>query len=228
MSNLISWRNPAAIFVVAAMLGVAAVVSLIAASDLNEASDGQATVGALTRAAANVELAWYQAMGADALAVSGTANAEAEGFYAGAINLYDENRAVLAAAGITEIDQALAGSDQGIALMNEAFAGTVALSSAGMIQDATDNHMDATIAIYDNVDPAVQGLALVAQAADAQLQSEMNSGATKLRSVSIVGLVIAAFGALYGGWLIYRRDDEAVEVTAEVSDDEPVDLQKAA
>ena len=227
MSNWISWRNPAAIFAVAAMLAVAAISSLLAASDLNEASDGQATVGALTRAASNIELAWYQAMGADALAVAGTAPDEAQGFYDGAITLYDESKAVLAAADIPEIDQALAGSDQGLLAMNASFAGTLALAENGDIQGATDNHMVNTFAIYNQVDPAVEGLALVALAADAKLQSKMDSGATKLRAVSIAGLVFAIFGAVYAGWLVYRRDDESSMDSGEMSE-EPVNFEKAA
>jgi hypothetical protein len=225
MSNWISWRNPAVVAVVAAMLAVAAIVSLLAASDLNEASDGQAIVSGLTQAAANIELAWYQAMGADALAATGQAPDEAQGFYDSAINLYNQNKAVLASVGIAEIDQAMAGSDQGLAGMTQAFAGTLALAGDGQIAEATANHLNASGAIYSQVDPAVEGLALVAQAADAKLQSKMDAGATKLRAISIIGLFVAAFGAAYAGWLAYTsRKEEATGAMAE----ESAQFEKAA
>ena len=207
-----NWRNPITIFALAGMLTVAAIITLVAAGDLNEASDAQVQIGALSKAAADLELAWFQAMGADALAATGQAPDESQGFYDGAINLYNSSKAVLSAAGIPELDQALAASDQGLDVMNAAFVGTMALAAAGDVVAATDNHMNVTIALYNNVDPAVKGLALVAQAADARLEAKLNSGATTLRVLSGFSLAIAAMGAAFAGWAVwavYRRRDDA-------------------
>ena len=223
------WRNPIAVFAVAGMLTVAAISSMIAAGDLNEASDAQIQIGALSQAAAGVELAWFQAMGADALAATGEAPAESQGFYDGAINLYNANKAVLSAAGVSEIDQALGASDQGIAAMNVAFDETMALARAGNIAAATANHMDGTVALYGSVDPAVKGLALVAQGADALLVSEMNSGAFKLRLLSGISLAFAAMGGLFAGWTtwsIYRGRGRKENEAASAS--EPSSWERAA
>lgn len=223
------WRNPIAVFAVTGMLAAAAIVSMIAAGDLNEASDAQVTVGALSKAAADFELAWFQAMGADALAATGQAPDESQGFYDGSINLYNSSKAVLSAAGISQINQALAASDQGLAVMNAAFAETMRLAASGDVASATDNHMDGTVALYGRVDPAVKGLALVAQAADARLEARMNSGAAKLRLMSGLSLAIAAMGALFAGWTawsMYRREDDAATV-GEASP-QPVSFEKAA
>jgi hypothetical protein len=226
MSNWIVWRGPAALFALAAVLAIASFISLMAAGDANEASDGQATVAALTRAAADIELAWYQAMGADALAATGERPAEARDFYNGAINLYNEAKAVLAAAEVEQIDQALAGSDAGIAGMTQAFEGTLQLAASGNIPAATQNHFDLTInQIYNNVDPAVEGLAMVAAAADAKLQSSLDSGASTLRWFSVFTLIIAAAGlayAAYNGWTVYQSEAQSA------SSSEQAQARKAA
>lgn len=221
------WRNPIAVFTVSAMLTAAAILTVITASDLNEASDASVQIGALSKAAADLELAWFQAMGADALAATGQAPDEAQGFYEGAINLYDSSKVVLAAAGIPEINQALAASDQGLAGMTAAFAQTMALAPVS-VEQATQNHLAAAGAIYNSVDPAVKGLAQVAQAADAHLVSEMNSGATKLRIMAGLSFVIAAAGAAFAGWSawsIYRREDDE---SAAAEGREPESYERAA
>ena len=209
MSFVSKWRNQLVLAAVVGMLVVAGVASLIAANDLNEASEAQVQIGALSKAASDFELSWFQAMGADALAATGQAPAEAQGFYDGAINLYNTSKAVLASAGIPEINQALAASDQGLAVMNEAFRGTMAYAAAGDVASATANHMNGTVVLYGNVDPAVKGLSLVAQAADAQLVAEMSSGASQLRLISTLSFVIAAFGAVFAGWSIFRKEARA-------------------
>ena len=209
MSFVSKWRNQLVLTADVGMLVVAGVASLMAASDLNEASEAQVQIGALSKAASEFELAWFQAMGADALAATGQAPAEAQGFYDGAINLYNTSKAVLASAGIPEINQALAASDQGLAVMNEAFRGTMAYAAAGDVASATANHMNGTVVLYGNVDPAVKGLSLVAQAADAQLVAEMSSGASQLRLISTLSFVIAAFGAVFAGWSIFRKEARA-------------------
>jgi hypothetical protein len=212
MSFVSKWRNQLVDVAVVGMLVAAGVASSMASSDINEAAEAQVQIGALSKAAADFELAWFQAMGADALAATGQAPDEAQGFYDGAINLYNSSKAVLASAGIPEIDQALAASDQGLAVMNQAFAGTMAYAAAGDVASATANHMNGTVVLYGNVDPAVEGLTLVAQAADAQLVAEMNSGASKLRLMSTLSFVVAAFGAAFAGWSawsIYRKEGSA-------------------
>ena len=219
MNNWITWRGPIVGFAVAAMLLVAGIGSLIAAGDLNEASEGQATASALTKAAANIELAWYQAMGADALAATGEAPDEAQGFYDGAINLYNEAKAVLSAAGVTQIDQALAGSDEGLASMTQAFEGTLQLAATQGAEAATAHHLQNTVAIYNAVDPAVDGLATIAEAADAKLQSSLDSGASTLRWLSIFSLLIAAAGlayAAYSAWTVYQKETAAAEQPAQL------------
>jgi hypothetical protein len=74
------------------------------------------------------------------------------------------------------------------------------LAAAGDIVGVTDNHMDQTVALYAGVDPAVKGLALVAQAADARLVPKMNSGAASLRTLFGVSIAVGAIGALFAGW----------------------------
>ncbi len=212
MSFVSKWRNPLVVVVVVGMLFAAGIASSMASNDLTDAAKADVQIGALSKAASNFELAWFQAMGADALAATGQAPDEAQGFYDGAINLYNSSKAVLASAGIPEIDQALAASDQGLAVMNAAFAGTMAFAAVGDVASATANHMNGTVVLYGNVDPAVKGLSLVAQAADAQLVSEMNSGASKLRLMSTLSLVVAALVAAFAGWsawTIYRREESA-------------------
>lgn len=232
MSIWTKWRNPIAIFAVTAMLAVAAYGSLAAASDINEAADAQVSIGALSDAASDLELAWFQAMGADALAATGEAPAEAQGFYDGAIELYDSSKLVLSAAGIEQIDQALAGSDQGLVAMNAAFAETMRLANEeGNVAAATANHMDNTVALYSNVDPAVKGLALVAQAADARLEAKMNSGASSLRLLGWLSVAVVAIGAAFAGWTawsIYRRDDEAEMASGSGSSEQPESMERAA
>lgn len=211
MSKWMNWRNPVAGFAVAGTLSVVAIAIFILASDLNEASDAQGTVGALSSAAAGVELAWFQAMGADALAATGQAPDESQGFYDGAINLYNSSKAVLAAAGVSQIDQALAASDQGLVAADAAFVETMRLAATGDVVAATNNHMDSTVVLYGSVDPAVKGLALVAQAAEAKLASSLNSAAKTLRVLFGVGIAAAAIGAFFAGWAvwaIYKDEDE--------------------
>jgi hypothetical protein len=228
MSIWKNWRTPIAMFAVSGMLVAAAVSMIITAGDTNEAADAGVQLGALSQAAAGVELAWFQAMSADALAATGQAPDESQGFYDGAINLYNGNKAVLQAAGVAEIDQALAASDQGLAVMSQAFTGTRALAESGNVAAATANHLDATVALYGNVEPAVKGLALVAQAADAELESRLNSGAANLRLLSGLSLAVAALGAIFAGWtaaMIYRKeDDEAGSVATE----QPTSWERAA
>ena len=212
MSIWTNWRNPIAVIAIAGMLTVAGIASMMASTDLSDAADAQVKIGALSSAAAEVELAWFQAMGADALAATGQARAESQGFYDGSINLYNSSKAVLSSAGISQIDQALAASDQGLLAMDAAFNETMRIAATGDIEAATDNHMNSTVALYGNVDPAVKGLALVAQAADGKLEASMNSGASKLQLLSILSLVVAALGALFAGWTawsVYRREDNA-------------------
>lgn len=231
MSIWTKWRNPIAIFAVAAMLAVAAYGSLTAAGDINEAADAQVSIGALSNAAADLELAWFQLMGADALAATGEAPAESQGFYDGGLELYNSSKAVLAAAGIEQIDQALAGSDQGLVAMNAAFDGTMQLAAAGDVAGATNNHIDNTLVLYDNVAPAVEGLGLVAQAADARLESSMNSGASSLRLLGWLSVGVVAIAAMFGGWSawsIYRRDDEADMASSSDSKEQPESMERAA
>ena len=231
MSIWTKWRNPIAIFAVTAMLAVAAYGSLAAAGDINEAADAQVSIGALSSAASDLELAWFQAMGADALAATGEAPAEAQGFYDGAINLYNSSKLVLAAAGIEQIDQALAGSDQGLDAMNAAFAETTRLAATGDVAAATSNHMDNTLVLYDNVAPAVEGLGLVAQTADARLEAKMNSGASSLRLLGWLSVAVVALGAIFAGWTawsIYRRDDEAEMASSSDTMEQPESMERAA
>lgn len=205
------WRNPIAMFAIAGMLIAAGIVFMMAASDLNEAADGDVEIGALSHAASDFELAWFQLMGADALAATGEAPDEAQGFYDGGLNLYNSSKAVLSAAGIPEIDQALAASDQGLAATNAAFDETMQLALAGDVEAATANHMNATVALYGDVDPAVDGLAQVADAASASLQDEINSGASQARIMSGLSLVFAIAGAIFAGWTaytLYRKEEE--------------------
>jgi hypothetical protein len=220
-----SWRNPAAVIVVSAMLFVAGFASMIAAGDLNEASDGQATASALTRAAANMELAWYQLIGADALAATGAAPAEAQGFYDAAIELYNESKAVLSAAGVEQIDQAVAGSDQGLAGMTQAFQGTLQLAASGDIAAATQSHLQNTGAIYEAVDPALEGLMTIAGIADSRLQESLDSGAGSLRLLGIFSLIIASLGAAfaaYSGWTVYQQQSKGE------AGEKPQQMSKAA
>ncbi len=204
------------------MLAVAAYGSLAAAGDINEAADAQVSIGALSTAASDLELAWFQVMGADALAATGQAPAESQGFYDAGIELYNSSKLVLSAAGIEQIDQALAGSDQGLVAMNAAFAGTMALAANSDVAGATSNHMDNTLVLYDNVAPAVEGLGLVAQAADARLEAKMNSGASSLRLLGWLSAGVVALAALFAGWSawsIYRREDDEVEMVTESGSD---------
>lgn len=211
MSNWTKWRNPIAGFAVAGMLAFTAIAVFMATGDMNDAADAQVQIGALSSAAADLELAWFQAMGADALAATGQAPDESQGFYDGAINLYNSSKAVLASAGISQIDQALAASDQGLAATTAAFNETMRLAAAGDIVAATDNHMDSTVVLYGSVGPAVEGLAQIAQAADAKLFSSMNSGAATLRTLFGAGLAVAALGAAFAAWsawAIYSRKED--------------------
>ena len=214
------WQNPVVLSVVAVMLAVSAYAVFATASDLNDASDAQVQIGALSKAASDIELAWYQAMGADALAATGEAADEAQGFYDGAINLYNSAKVVLSAAGIEQIDHAMAGSDQGLAAMNVAFAETARLASLGQVEAATDNHLNNNVAIYGNVDAAIDGLGLVAAAADERLAARMNGGAADLRMLGWISSFVVALGAAFAGWTawsIYKREDETDEVSAEPS-----------
>lgn len=225
MTKLMPWRSPATLFALAAILAIASWMSLMAAGNANEASDAQATTSALTHAAANIELAWYQAMGADALAATGEAPAEAQGFYDGAINLYNSARTVLLEAKVEQINQALAGSDQGLAGLSQAFQGTLQLAASGDIAAATQNHLQNTVTIYNSVDPAIEGLDTIAGLADAKLQSSLDSGASTLRWFSVFTLIVAAAGiayAAYGAWTVYQDQQKAEAVS------EPVGMRKAA
>lgn len=221
------WRNPIAVFAVVAVLAVASYATFAAASEVNEAADGQMEIGAVAKAAADLELAWFQAMGADALAATGQAPDEAQGFYDGAINLYNSSKVVLSAAGIDEVNQALAGSDQALVVMNQAFEVTKQLAANGDVVGATRNHMDNTVVLYSNVEPAVKGLAQIAQAGDARLEARLDNGATDLRIFGWISAVVAAMGAAFAGWTawsIYRRDDDpAISVSDASGESESMD-----
>ena len=222
------WRNPIALSVVAVMLAVAAFASFAAASDIDDAADGSVQIGAISKAAADIELAWFHMMGADALAATGEAPAEAQGAYDAGMNLYNSSKAVLAAAGKEPIDQALAGSDQGLVAMNAAFAGTMQLAELQGPAAATANHMDATLLIYNNVEPAVKGLGQIAQAADAELVAKMNNGASDLRLLGWVSAGVVALAAMFtawSAWSIYRKEDDEAE---SVASDESVSFERAA
>ncbi len=231
MSQLFKWRNPIAVFAVSMMLAVTVYASFAAAGDINDASDGGVQLGAISKAAADIELAWFQMMGADALAATGHAPAEAQGFYDAGLDLYNSSKAVLAAAGKEPIDQALAGSDQALVAMNAAFAGTMELAKSGNIEAATANHMDGTVLLYGNVEPAVKGLAQVGQVADGQLAARLNNGAADLRLLGSVSAAIVAMGALFAGWSawsIYRREDEEEMAMEAPSYEQPESLDRAA
>lgn len=233
MSIWNKWRNPIVVFAITAMLGLSAYVSFAAASDVNDAADGGAQIGAVAKAAADFELAWFQMMGADALAATGQAPDEAQGFYDGAINLYNSSKAVLAAADREPINMALAASDQGLVAMNAAFAQTMALAANGDIVGATNNHMDGTVVLYGNVDPAVKGLAQVAQAGEADLQTRLTSGADELQVFGWITIAVAALAAGFAGWTawtIYRREETevATEFTSGESSEPPASWERAA
>lgn len=226
-----TWRSPIVVFAVTAMLAVSAYASFEVAADVNDAADGGAQLGAISKAAADVELAWFQLMGADALAATGQAPAEAQGFYDAGINLYNSSKAVLSAAGKEPINQALAGSDQGLLAMNAAFAGTMALAASGDVAAATGNHMDGTLLLYGSVEPAVKGLAQVAQVADGQLEARMDNGAANLRIFAWISVVVVAMGAAFAGWSawsIYRREEEEEAGDASVSSEQPASWERAA
>ena len=226
MTRWMPWRGPAIFLALSVMLMVSGLGTLMAAGDANEASDGQATASVLARAAADLELAWFQAMGADALAATGEAPLQSQGIYDGAINLYNQAKAVLAAAGVEQIDMALAGSDQGLQAMGQAFQQTLQLAETEGPAAATQHHLDITVVqIYNDVDPAVQGLKVVAGIADSRLQSSLDSGASTLRWFSVFTLIFAAAGlawTAYSGWNVYRG--ERIAAAAE----QPEQVRKAA
>lgn len=208
------WRNPIVVVAVAVMLAVSTYASFAVASDVNDAADGGIQLGAISKAAADVELAWTQMIGADALAATGQASAEAQASFDSATNLYNSSKAVLAAADKDPINQALAGSDQGLVLMNDAFAGTMDLAKTGEIARATANHTGGVLVLYASVEPAVKGLAQVGQAADLQLKARMDNGAADLRLLGWISAAVVALGAAFAGWSawsIYRRDEEEDE-----------------
>lgn len=216
------------VMVVTAMLAIAAYALIAASSDMKDAAGAQVKIGALSKAAADMELAWFQAMGADALAATGEAPDESQGFYDGAINLYNSSKVVLSAAGIEQIDVALAASDQGLAGMNAAFAETMRIAATGNVVAATDNHMDNTVVLYNTVEPAVKGLGQVAQAADARLEARMIAGASDLNLAGWISVFIGVIGAMFAGWSgwsIYRRESDAAKMAAV---DEPASMDKAA
>ncbi len=219
------WRNPIAMFAVAGMLIAAGIVFMMAAGDVSDAADGNVQIGALSQAAEDFELAWFQIMHADAVAATGNAEAEARGFYDGGLNLYNSSKAVLSAAGRTQIDQAIAASDQGLAAAGAAFEQTIALANTGDIEGATDNHLAANVGLYGQVDPAVKGLAQIAQAADAELKTKLDNGASQLRIMSSLSLAVAIAGAVFAGWTawsVYRKEDEEQAV------ERPASMERAA
>ncbi len=211
MAILNKWRNPIVIFAISVMLAVTVYASFAAAGDINDAADGGVQIGAISKAAADFELAWFQMMGADALAATGEAPAEAQGFYDGGLALYNQSKAVLQAADREPINLAIAGSDQALVMMNAAFEGTMALAASGDIAAATSNHMDGTVVLYSNVEPAVKGLAQVGVVGDERLTARLNSGAADLRMLGWISVAVVALGAVFAGWSawsIYRREDE--------------------
>ena len=110
--------------------------------------------------------------------------------------------------------------------MNAAFEGTMALAAVGDVVGATANHMDNTVALYGSVDPAVKGLALVAQAADAKLEAALDSGASSLRLLGWISVAVVAMAAAFTGWSawsIYRREEDGA-----VADSMPGSMEEPA
>ncbi len=224
------WRNPIAVFAVTAMLGLAAYGAIEASGDLSDAAGGQVQISQWAVAASDVELAWNEAVGADALAATGQAPAESQASFDAAIARYNSGKAILSTTGIEQVDLALAGTDQGLAALTASFNGTLALAASGDVAAATGNHMANTLAVFTGVQPAVQGLGQVSQAATVRLEGRMDSGASSLQLLGWISAAVVAIGAAFTGWSvwsIYRKDEEEAEAST-VSTEPSASWEQAA
>ena len=211
MTFLSKWRNSIAVLAVSAMLVVASVVFFTAAGDVNEASDSIAQISGLETAVDGVDTGWSYMVRADALAATGEAPEEARVLFDTGLATYEGSKLALASVGIAQIDQALAGTDQGLASLTQSFEGTMQLAEMGDVASAAQNHVTNTLAVLEGVQPAIVGLGQIVDAANLELGTQLNDGGTTARQVGALGGAVAAFGILFAAWTAWsasRRESE--------------------